>query len=217
MVQSCGQRNDKKGFLNFGPKTGKNCGQFCYEIGKKLWSKNYSRICVKFWSNLLSKIWSAILGQNIGLKRVQNLVKNILSSKNLWKILSKSLSNFFLKVLGKNLVNILLQTFDPNLVKFFSSRNLLKMCAGCCQNVGSMMSPKYVKKYWQKIWSKMLVNIWLKKFLKNFGTKIWSKIWTKEYGPNCLNTVQFSFDLFQISLRRYSEQLRYLQCLCQWC
>ena len=101
MVQSCGQRNDKKGFLNFGPKTGKNCGQFCYKIGKKLWSKNYSRICVKFWSNLLSKIWSATLGQNIGLKRVQNLVKNILSSKNLWKILSKSLSNFFLKVLGK--------------------------------------------------------------------------------------------------------------------
>ena len=48
---------------------------------------------------------------------------------------------------------------------------------------------------------KNLVNIWFEKILKNFGTKIWSKIWTKEYGPNCLNTVQFSFDLFQISLR----------------
>ena len=140
MVQSCGQRNDKKGFLNFGPKTGKNCGQFCYKIGKKLWSKNYSRICVKFWSNLLSKIWSAILGQNIGLKRVQNLVKNILSSKNLWKILSKSLSNFFLKVLGKNLVNILLQTFDPNLVKHFfqkSSKNVVNNF--CVQVVAKML------------------------------------------------------------------------------
>ena len=108
MVQSCGQRNDKKGFLNFGPKTGKNCGQFCYKIGKKLWSKNYSRICVKFWSNLLSKIWSAILGQNIGLKRVQNLVKKYFIFKefveNFVKIFVKFFSQSFGKKFGQHFV-----------------------------------------------------------------------------------------------------------------
>ena len=117
MVQSCGQRNDKKGFLNFDPKIGKNCGQFRYKIGKKLWSKNYSRICLKFWSNLLSKMWSAILGQNFGLKRVYNFGKKFL----IFKEFIQNMATIFVKICPqsfeeKNSFNIFLQTFDPNLV-----------------------------------------------------------------------------------------------------
>ena len=140
MVQSCGQRKDKKGFLNFGPKTGKNCGQFCYKIGKKLWSKNYSRICVKFWSNLLSKIWSAILGQNIGLKRVQNLVKIFYLQRICGKFCQNLCQIFFSKFWEKSWSTFCYKLLIQIWLKFFfqkSSKNVVKKF--CVQVVAKML------------------------------------------------------------------------------